>query len=130
MISKRRFVQQATCLASSLSISLAMAAPQRKERASDWFMPDEAERHTRTWMAFGASEKVWGRKLLPEVRRNLATLAKTIARYEPVTMLARPSEMKFARSLVGTSVELIACELDDLWITRYRPDFSADRKRR
>ncbi len=44
-----------------------------------WFMPDEAERHERTWMAFGASESIWGRRLLPEVRRNLATVAKTIA---------------------------------------------------
>lgn len=123
MITKRQFITQTMRLASSLPIGFQVGASYGQTRAKDWFMPDEAERHTRTWMAFGASEKVWGRKLLPEVRRNLAALAKTIARYEPVSMLARPSEMKLARSLVGTSVELIACELDDLWIRDTGPTF-------
>ncbi|WGZ96463.1 MAG: hypothetical protein QJT81_08465 [Candidatus Thiothrix putei] len=40
-------------------------------------------------MAFGASTAIWGKKLLPEVRRNLATIATTIARYEPVSLSLR-----------------------------------------
>lgn len=48
----------------------------------EWFMPDEGDSHKRTWMAFGASADIWGRDLLPEVHRNLATLVRTIARYE------------------------------------------------
>ena len=35
-------------------------------------MPDESARHRRTWMAFGASQEIWGKELLPEVQRNLA----------------------------------------------------------
>ena len=123
MITKRQFVQQATCVASSLQVGLILAAPKRKDQAKVWLMPDEAQRHSRTWMAFGASERVWGRKLLPEVRRNLAILATTIARYEPVSMLVRKSELRLARSLVGSSVELIVAELDDLWIRDTGPTF-------
>jgi len=50
-------------------------------------MPDEGDRHKRTWMAFGASAKIWGDNLLPDVQRNLALIANTIVEFEPVTML-------------------------------------------
>lgn len=95
----------------------------QSDMADKWFMPHEAERHERTWMAFGASERVWGRKLLPEVRRSLATVAKTIARHEPVSMLVRRSELDLARSLVGPAVDLIESPLDDLWIRDTGPIF-------
>ena len=104
-----------------------MAAYSRYSRAEgdqgDWFMPDESEPHKRTWMAFGASEKIWGKRLLPEVRRNLATLARTIAMYEPVSMLVRKNEYDLARELVGSSVELIISPLDDLWMRDTGPVF-------
>ena len=58
-----------------------------------WRMPDESEPHQRTWMAFGASSKIWSHKLLPEVQDNLVTLAKSIAEYEPVYMLVRDYAM-------------------------------------
>jgi agmatine deiminase len=86
-------------------------------------MPDEGERHQRTWMAFGASEKIWGRKLVAEVRRNLAAIAETIARYEPVSMLVREHELDLARALVAPSVALIVSPLDDLWIRDTGPSF-------
>ncbi len=85
-------------------------------KTSAWLMPDEGLLHKRTWMAFGASEAIWGRKLLPEVRRNLATIARTIARFEPVTMLVRQAEYDLALGLVGPDVELIVSPLDDLWM--------------
>lgn len=82
-----------------------------------WRMPDESEPHARTWMAFGASEAIWGKKLLPEVRRNLATIATTIARYEPVSMLVRANEEALARELLGSAnVTLVKTALDDLWM--------------
>ena len=88
-----------------------------------WRMPDEGEPHSRTWMAFGATTKVWGRKLLSEVQRNLATIAQTIARYEPVTMLVREADYAVARKLAGPSVDLMVCPLDDLWIRDTGPVF-------
>ncbi len=98
--------------------ALAMA-----NREDTWFMPDEGGPHQRTWMAFGASEKIWGKKLLPEVQRNLATIALTIARYEPVSMLVRHADLPLAQQLMGSNVELILCPLDDLWIRDTGPVF-------
>lgn len=87
-------------------------------------MPDEGRPHARTWMAFGASERIWGKKLLSEVQRDLAAIATTIARFEPVTMLVRPAERDLAARLVGGSkVELVSAELDDLWIRDSGPVF-------
>ena len=96
----------------------------RKDATGPWVMPDEGDPHKRTWMAFGASEQIWGRRLLPQVRRDLATIATTIARFEPVSMLVRSDEMDLARELIGASnVELIAAPIDDLWIRDTGPVF-------
>ena len=90
----------------------------------DWRMPDESEPHKRTWMAFGASGTIWGNKLLSEVRRNLALIARTIAKYEPVTLLVREVDYELAKKLIGSArVELVECELDDLWMRDTGPVF-------
>jgi agmatine deiminase len=88
-----------------------------------WFMPDESDPHERTWMAFGASRKIWGKKLFPEVQRNLATIALTIAKYEPVSMLVRQSDFSRAQQLMRNKVDLIVCPLDDLWMRDTGPVF-------
>ncbi|GAB2518153.1 agmatine deiminase family protein [Nocardia heshunensis] len=90
----------------------------------DWVMPDEGTPHKRTWMAFGASEAIWGKQLLPQVRKDLANVAATISRFEPVSMLVRQDELDMARNLLGgANVELIAADLDDLWIRDTGPVF-------
>ena len=95
-----------------------------KDATGPWVMPDEGDPHKRTWMAFGASERIWGRRLLPQVRRDLATIATTIAQYEPVSMLVRAEEMDQARGLIGTAnVELVEAPIDDLWIRDTGPVF-------
>jgi agmatine deiminase len=91
--------------------------------ADAWRMPDEAEPHARTWMAFGASRAVWGAQLLPVVRANLADIASTIAEFEPVKMLVRAAEIDLARSLCSSKVQLVAAALDDLWMRDTGPVF-------
>ncbi|RMI29008.1 agmatine deiminase family protein [Nocardia stercoris] len=89
-----------------------------------WMMPEEGQPHQRTWMAFGPSERIWGGKLLPQAQRDLATIATTIARFEPVSMLVRPGEMGIAQALIGgANVELIPAAIDDLWIRDTGPVF-------
>ncbi len=88
-----------------------------------WLMPDEAAPHKRTWMAFGASRDIWGDALLPVVQDNLGLIARTIARYEPVTMLVRPNEMGLARSKCGPEVQLVESALDDSWMRDIGPVF-------
>ena len=91
-------------------------------------MPDEGDPHRRTWMAFGASQKIWGRRLVPEVQRNLATIALTIARYEPVSMLVRHADLTRARQLMGDRIDLVVCPHDDLWMRDTGPVFVVNEK--
>ena len=103
---------------------LAWAGLGHAQTPVPWRMPDESEPHQRTWMAFGASADIWGDKLLPEVQRNLADLARTIAKYEPVSMLVRRSDRATAQSLLqGANVTLLDAELDDLWMRDTGPSF-------
>lgn len=130
MINRRRFLASSVLLSagSLLGMRQVLANPAATQTATSgtWRMPDESEPHARTWMAFGASPAIWGKDLLPETRRSLATLAQTIAKYEPVTLLVRPKEMGLAKKLVGDGVEMVACPLNDLWIRDTGPTFVTD----
>ncbi|KJK33307.1 agmatine deiminase [Lentzea aerocolonigenes] len=86
-------------------------------------MPEEGRPHQRTWMAFAASERIWGRDLVPRVQRDLARIAATIARFEPVSMLVRAEDLTFARDLTSGNVELVTTDLDDLWVRDTGPAF-------
>lgn len=88
-----------------------------------WLMPDESDPHARTWMAFGASREIWGERLLSGVQDNLATIAKAIAQYEPVSMLVRQEDYEIAARKCGSSVELVVAPLDDLWMRDTGPVF-------
>lgn len=124
MLTRRRFMQNTVTVAVSTFMGTATGVCDTKATTKDWWlMPDEAASHKRTWMAFGASAEIWGQKLLSEVQRNLATLAQTIAKYEPVSMLVRENELDLARNLVGDKVELIVAALDDLWVRDTGPIF-------
>ena len=92
-------------------------------REPGWFMPDEGEPHRRTWMAFGAQRRIWGRHLLPEVRRNLIAIANAIAPYEPVSMLVREGDYGRVKGAVHPDVALIVARMDDLWIRDTGPTF-------
>ena len=123
MINRRYFTKSLSLLATTTMLGQARPALATLGARDRWLMPDESEPHLRTWMAFGANEQIWGSWLLPAVQRNLAGIALTIAEYEPVTMLVRPSDMPLARRLMGTKVELISCPLDDLWMRDTGPVF-------
>ena len=129
---RRRFLQHALMSAAALASGAGIAAVGNSRPttvAGDRFrMPDEGGRHACTWMAFGPSAAIWGGELLPLARQNLATLARTIGRYEPVRMLVRPHERKIAEGLLGdaTGVELLECPIDDLWIRDTGPTFVLD----
>lgn len=124
MLPRRRFLQY-----SALGLAACAVAPAHLAQAStssSWHMPDEAEAHKATWMAFGVGSEVWGDRLLAPARNNLALIARTIAAYEPVHMLVREEEMELAYDLCGKQVELIQCDLDDLWMRDTGPVFVKD----
>ncbi|AOX99014.1 agmatine/peptidylarginine deiminase [Jeongeupia sp. USM3] len=88
-----------------------------------WRMPDEGEAHAATWMAFGPSEDIWGRRLQQGARESLARIAEAIADFEPVNMLVRERDYDVARRLCGASANLIVREIDDLWMRDTGPVF-------
>ncbi|MEU0881268.1 agmatine deiminase family protein [Lentzea sp. NPDC005914] len=113
---RRAFVQPAAAAVSGL---LAGCADDQRS----WVMPEEGQPHRRTWMAFAASERIWGRDLVAQVQRDLARIATTIARFEPVSMLVSADELDLARQLTGGNVDLVTAELDDLWLRDTGPVF-------
>lgn len=90
---------------------------------SPWRMPGESAPHKRTWMAFGAHQNIWGARLIDEVQQNIALIAKTIAKFEPVTVLVEPSLTLPARRLLEGVVQLLVAPLDDLWARDTAPLF-------
>ncbi|MDO8064565.1 agmatine/peptidylarginine deiminase [Janthinobacterium sp. SUN206] len=88
-----------------------------------WRMPDEAEAHKATWMAYGASNAVWTRAQVPQVQLALVRIANAITAYEPVNMLVRPAELATARQLLDARVNLIPAEMDDVWMRDTGPVF-------
>ncbi|WP_261175110.1 agmatine deiminase family protein [Chromobacterium amazonense] len=100
----------------------AAMRPARLQGAG-WRMPDEGEPHAATWMAFGAQAAIWGDRLLQPAQRNLAQIARVIAQFEPVRMLAPAAHMELARRLCGDGVQLLAQPLDDIWMRDAGPVF-------
>ena len=97
-----------------------------------WRMPEESDPHVCTWMSFIASYDIWEERQVPEVQKNLAAIARTIAQYEPVNMLVRKQDRAMAEELVGGShkhpIRLIPFEMNDLWMRDTGPAFVLDRK--
>lgn len=102
---------------------------EEKASSIEWFMPEEGEPHKRTWMSFIASYDIWEDRQVPEVQRNLAAIARTIAKYEPVSMLVRRQDYDIALDLLGGldkhkhPIELIEFTMNDLWMRDTGPSF-------
>jgi agmatine deiminase len=88
-------------------------------------MPAEWAPHARTWMAWPCRLDLWnGRE--PEAQRAFAAVAQAIARFEPLTMLARPQDEAAARQACGPTVEIMPMPLDDSWVRDSGPSFLVD----
>lgn len=109
----------------SLVAGGAVGMPAQSASAADsqGRMPDEGERHAATWMAFGASDEIWGRRLKAGAQANLALIAQTIAQMEPVQMLVNAQDYELAARLCGSQVKLLVQDVDDLWMRDTGPVF-------
>ncbi|MFE6853849.1 agmatine deiminase family protein, partial [Streptomyces sp. NPDC057674] len=72
------------------------------------------ESHPRTYLSGPAPESVWMEDL-PYVRKDIARIAREVAEYEEVVMMARPGQLKAAQRACGSLVEVIPLDVDDLW---------------
>ncbi|NUV68068.1 agmatine deiminase family protein [Streptomyces sp. CAI-121] len=95
----------------------ANRASERERRfGAEW------DSHARTFMSWPALESVWGEDL-PYVREDIARIARAIAEYEYVVMMARPDQRKAAQRACGSQVEVIPLAVDDMWARDTVPVF-------
>jgi len=84
-------------------------------------MPAESTRHELTYMAW-PSKEIWGRDV-QAARSDIAGVARAIADFEPVTLLAGPADVAAAQKACGQDVEVVPIPVDDLWIRDSGPTF-------
>jgi agmatine deiminase len=88
-------------------------------------MPPEWEPHTRCWMAWPCHEGSYP-GILPAAREAYAAVAEAIARFEPVTMVARPEHVEDARAFCAEGVDVLALAIDDSWARDTGPTYLVD----
>lgn len=113
MTNRRQFTT--ATLGALLATRLGAAGAAAPTPPVTWRMPDEGDPHCRTWMAFGAARSIWGGWMLESVRADIGRIARTIAQFEPVTVLARRHEMDLAADYCGSACAYLACDLNDIW---------------
>ncbi|PYC71475.1 agmatine deiminase, partial [Streptomyces tateyamensis] len=87
-------------------------------------MPAEWHPHERTWMAFPTHNQTFETpEQLHAARLAWAAVANTVARYEPVTLVANLGEAKAAQEYVGAEVTVVERPLDDAWMRDIGPSF-------
>ncbi|MEV8019906.1 agmatine deiminase family protein [Streptomyces sp. NPDC086554] len=104
------------------SAGAASTAGDEDTAAEGLRMGAEWESHARTFMSWPALESVWEEDLR-YVREDIAGIARAIAEYEYVVMMARPDQQKAAQKACGRDVEVIPLTVDDLWARDTVPVF-------
>jgi agmatine deiminase len=99
--------------------------------ASGLRMPAETAAHERTVICWPARRELYG-ELMPDAERAHAEVATTIARFEPVTVIAAPGSGATATEQCGGAVEVVELPLDDSWFRDTGPIYvlSVDGTRR
>lgn len=130
MSTRREFIKQVSVVAglgaaASIGLGLTPLHVQAATRGR-WRMPDEGDRHQRAFVAFGAQEAIW-EDFTPHVQEAIGLIARTIARYEPVTVFCRERERGLAEEHCGTaSITYVTTELDDIWMRDIGANFVID----
>jgi agmatine deiminase len=88
-------------------------------------MPAERAPHERTLMAWPAREELYGERI-GQARADHAAIANAIAAFEPVTMVADPSQRRQARKACGDGVTVSEIPIDDSWLRDSGPIFVLD----
>jgi agmatine deiminase len=89
-------------------------------------MPAEWGRHAGCWMAWPQRSALW-REHFEAARADYLLVAETIARFEPVTMIAHPDQGDEARRRCGPSIKVVPVPIDDSWLRDSAPTFVVDR---
>ncbi len=101
-----------------------MASP-RRPRDDGFFMPAPWAPHSRCWMAWPVREALWG-EMLDAACEAFAEVARTIAQFEPVTMVAAPRAVADVSLYCGSGVGCQPLAHDDSWMRDIGPTFLLD----
>ena len=102
----------------------AFADPLKTAKAAGYRVPLESDRHERTFMQWPSRSKIYGsQKALDAVRAKIVLIAQTIARFEPVVVLARAEQRETAARELGPAVEVWPIATEDLWCRDSGPTF-------
>jgi agmatine deiminase len=88
-------------------------------------MPAEWAPHSGCWMGWPARESIW-HGYIDAARDDYARVARAIARFEPLTMLANPEHVHDAAARCGPTVRVLALPMDDSWLRDSGPTFVLD----
>ncbi|HEX3847971.1 MAG TPA: agmatine deiminase family protein [Steroidobacteraceae bacterium] len=96
-----------------------------KPRDQGFFMPAEWAPHSGCWMGWPQRESIW-HGFMEGARDDYVKVARAIARFEPLTMLADPSSAADAARRCGPTVRVLPVPLDDSWLRDSGPTFLVD----
>ena len=88
-------------------------------------LPAEWEPHAATAMCWPVRPELWGDRLA-DAESAHATVARAIAAYEPVTMLAPPRAVERAAAACGSDVDVVELAIDDSWFRDSGPIYVDD----
>jgi len=97
--------------------------------SAGFHMPAEWHPHAATWLAWPHNQETWP-KNLPEARDEFWQLAETIAKDEPVCLIANPSSRinntdlpNWPTGHSNNNIRLIELPTNDAWMRDYGPTF-------
>ncbi|MEM0988384.1 MAG: agmatine deiminase family protein [Pseudomonadota bacterium] len=93
----------------------AMALPGITRADDAPMMLPEWHPHDACVMTWCDLDALYGRTMVRGIRKEQARIARVIAKFEPVIMLASRHEMPRARRMCGPAVEVRELAVDDLW---------------
>ena len=103
-------------LLAAAGLTIVTSGSARASGRRPFVVPADGVRHRRTWMAWPDSSAIWGHRLAG-VQMDIATVARTIAKYEPVVLCANKASVAQARAACGPTVTVIgSIPVDDCWI--------------
>ena len=96
-------------------------------REDGFAMPAEWAPHQACLMEWPTQTRaaLWGERL-DEAKRDYATVARAIAAFEPVIMVADPAQAGEAHDRCGSGIEILPVPIDDSWMRDNGPIFVAD----
>ena len=88
-------------------------------------MPAEWTRHACCWMSWPCRSVVWGDNLAA-TQRTYAEVANAIAEFEPLIMLAAPTDIENCRGQCSDKITVLPVDIDDSWMRDNGPNFVVD----